>query len=159
MELALEQIISQIVAFLIMYFVLKRYAWKPLFALMDERKRLIASDFETIKNEKNGILKDQEEYKKKLKALDTEAKLKIHDAVEKGNELAEEIAKEARVKAQDILNKAELEMDKEIQLAKNHFKNQVVETSAYLTKKLIGQELDANKHKALIEEAFQKVEK
>lgn len=159
MELALEQILSQIVAFLIMYFVLKKFAWKPLFKLMDDRKRQIASDFETIENEKKNILQTQEDYKNKFKALDAEAKLKIHEAVEKGREQAEEIAREAREKAQDILNKAELEMNKEIQEAKNHFKNQVVETSAYLTKKLIGQELDAKKHKDLIEEAFQKVEK
>jgi F-type H+-transporting ATPase subunit b len=159
MELAVEQVLTQVVAFLIMYWVLKRFAWKPLLKLMDERKQMIASDFEAIKNEKYEIQRIQEDYKQKLKALEAESKLKIHEAVEKGHELAQEIAKEARTKAQDILNKAEFEMNKEINEAKKHFKDQVVDISVSLANKLIQEELNKDRHKKLIDDTLQQVDK
>jgi F-type H+-transporting ATPase subunit b len=159
MELAVEQVLTQIVAFLIMYWVLKRFAWKPLMKLMDDRKQLISSDFETIRNEKNEIEKIKEDYRQKLKSLESESKLKIHEAVEKGEELAQEIAKEARMKAQDILNKAEREMEQEIKDAKKHFKDLVVNVSMNLANKLMQEELNKDRHTKLIDETLQQVDK
>ena len=158
MKYAIEQVLTQIVAFLVMFWVLKKFAWKPLFQFMEERKQRIASDFETIKDEKKEIQQIKEDYKNKFKALEEESKNKIREAVETGYEQAQEIAKEARVKAQDVLNKATLEMEKEIRDAKAHLKNQVVDISMNLTKKIIGQEIDPDKHKQLIREALQQVE-
>jgi len=158
MELAIEQVLTQIVAFLIMYWVLKRFAWKPLLKLMDERKELIASDFESIKNGKNEIQAIKDDYKDKLKDLEEEGKAKIREAVKEGHRLTEEIAAQARLDAQEILNKAKFEMEKEIRDAKNHLKDQMVGISMSLAKKVIQEELDLNKHKELIKEALQQVD-
>ena len=158
MELAIEQVLTQIVAFLILYWVLKRFAWKPLLKLMDERKELIASDFESIKNGKKEIQAIKDNYKGKLKDLEEEGKAKIREAAKEGHRLAEEIAAQARLDAQEILNKAKFEMEKEIRDAKNHLKDQMVGISMSLAKKVIQEELDLNKHKELIKEALQQVD-
>lgn len=158
MELAIEQVLTQIVAFLIMYLVLKKFAWKPLLKLMDERKELIASDFESIKNGKNEIQAIKDDYKNRLKAIEDESKVKIREAVNEGHRLAEEIAVQARLDAKAILNKAKLEMEKEIRDAKNHLKDQMVGISMSLAKKVIREELDLKKHNDLIQEALQQVE-
>ena len=158
MHLDIEQVLTQIVAFLIMLWVLSRYVWKPLLALLEERKNLIASEFDLIQLQKDELKAIGDDYQSKLKRIDAEAKTVINEAVKKGQQLAQDIEQETRQKAVTMLNKAQSEMQKEISLARNELKNEVVHLSIAATKKLIGETLDRNKHKELIKEAIDQIE-
>lgn len=52
MKLELPIILSQIAAFLIMLAILKRFAWRPIQALLKERQEKISEEF--ARAEKNG---------------------------------------------------------------------------------------------------------
>lgn len=52
MEVEVGQVVSQIIAFLILLAVLKRFAWGPLLQLLEEREERIRSEFDTIAKHK-----------------------------------------------------------------------------------------------------------
>lgn len=158
MELDIQQILTQIVAFLIMVWILKKFAWKPLLNLMDERKKLIQSEFDSIKEQKEEVDQMKHAYQAKLDAADAEGRAKIQAAVVKGREAAQQIEKEARQRASAILNRSQEEVEQEISLAKNQLKNDMVNMSLLATEKLIQESLDPKKHQKLIEEALEQAD-
>ncbi len=157
MNLEIEQILTQIVAFLIMLWVLKKFAWKPLLGLMEERQELIRSEFDSIEIQKKEVNKQADEYKTKLHDIDAEARKRIQEAIGKGRDIAHDIERETRNKAALILNNAQDEMRRELDQAKEQLKRDVVKISLAVTEKLIQEKLDPSKHQKLIEEAIDQV--
>ena len=43
-----NEIAAQIITFLILLFLMKRFAWKPFFKVLDDRRERIASEFKKI---------------------------------------------------------------------------------------------------------------
>lgn len=80
MKLQYAQIFTQIVSFLIMYFVLKRFAWGPLLKIMNEEKERIQSDFDRIEKRDEESKKTLKEYLEKLDNAEKESKAIIHEA-------------------------------------------------------------------------------
>lgn len=158
MHLAVEQILTQIVGFLIMLWVLKKIFWHPILNVMQERQRTIAAEFDFIRKEKEDVKKLAEDYQRKIKDIEAEMKSKIQEGVEKGERLAREIEQDTRKKATDILNKAQQEVKKEMAEAKTQLKSEIVNISIAAAQKLIQETLTKEKHQKLIEDAIEKIE-
>jgi F-type H+-transporting ATPase subunit b len=154
MNLEIQQILTQIVAFLVMFWILKKFAWKPLLNLMEERKNIIQSEFDSIEEQKKEVKKLTDTYHDKLEEIDSLAKTTIQEAVNKGHKIAQEIENETRNRVAMILNKAQTEMETEISQAKNQLKNAVIKMALTATEKIIQEKLDPTKHQKLIEEAI-----
>lgn len=157
MHLVTEQILTQIVGFLIMLWVLKKIFWKPISNVMEERQRLIAAEFDFIQKQKDEIKMLDEDYRTKMKNIEQEAKNKIQEGVEKGEKIALELEEETRKKATEILNKAQEEVQHEIARAKTQLKSEIVNMSIAATEKLIRESLNKEKHQKLIEDAIEKL--
>ena len=52
LKIEIPQLITHIIGFLIALWILKRYAWKPLLALLDERRERIKNGFAEIENKR-----------------------------------------------------------------------------------------------------------
>lgn len=152
MDLEIGQVLTQIVAFLIMLWILKRFAWKPLLGIMEERRDKIKAEFHSIDDQKREIQRLTNEYNDKLKQIEFEAKAKIQEAVNQGNELARQIQAETQQQAKAILNKAQDDVQKEIAKAKIHLKNDLVNMTIAATEKMLNEELDTKKQKKLLAE-------
>lgn len=150
MRIEIGQIFAQIISFLIMLWVLKRYAWKPLLGLLEERKNKIASEFETIEQQKLENAHIKNEYQRKLKEIEELARFKMQRAIEDGQQLALKIQKDAQVQAKKIITTAEEEVQKEIRRAKIQLKNELVKISLMATEKILNMSLDGEKQKELV---------
>jgi F-type H+-transporting ATPase subunit b len=149
-NLEISQILSQVIAFLITVWVLKRFAWKPLLGIMEERQKKIKSEFDLIDDQKEGIRRLEGEYNEKLANIDTKARIKIQEAVQEGHRIAQEIQDDAHNQARQILNKAQAEAEREIEKAKVQLKNDLVNIAIGATQKIIHEKLDPEKDKKLI---------
>lgn len=152
MKIEISQVITQIISFLIMLWVLKRYAWRPLLKVMDDRQHKIQADFSTIEEQKKENERLMSEYQEKLKAIDVESSVLLKGAYEKGNRLFKEIEDEARAEAKMILTKAQEELQNEIFKAKIQLKDELVKMTLMATQKIIQTSLDTEKSKKLIGE-------
>ncbi len=150
MTLYLEQILTQIVAFLILYWILKKFAWKPLQEILDKRKNLIQSEFDLIDSKKEDLQKITELYDQRMKSIEEERHQKIQEGIEKGNQLALGIQDKAHLQAKAILDRAKSEIEREVIKGKMELKNELVEIAAAMTEKILHEKLDAKKQSALL---------
>ncbi|CDR33483.1 F0F1 ATP synthase subunit B [Criblamydia sequanensis] len=158
MDIEIGQILTQMVAFLIMLFILKKFAWKPLLTLLEERKKRIQSEFEFIDSQKKELERIKNSYRDKLDEIDGTAKAKFQEALAKGREKAQAIEEESRFKAKEILAKAESDIKREISKSKTELKNDIVNLVTQSTEKIIFETLDAKKKDELSKEIAEKIE-
>lgn len=152
MKIEIGQIFTQIVSFLVMLWVMKRYAWKPLLDFLDARKEKIASEFEAIESQKGEIEKVAAEYRDKLKGIEDMALAKTKEAVEKGRQLASQIQEEAKDEAKALIAKAGEDLKKELLKAKALLKDEMVKITMGATEKLVKSSLTKEKQEGLVKE-------
>jgi len=152
MDLVVSQIIIQIIDFLVMFWILKRYGWKPILNLLDERRKRIESEFNTIAVQKEEVKNMAEDYNLKLKEIEVVARHRIQEAVMEGRKIAREIQEEAQANAKAILFKAKEDVNKEIAKARNQLKNDLVNMAIATAEKILLEKFDESTHDKLITE-------
>lgn len=150
MNIEIGQVITQIIAFLIMLWVLKRYGWKPLLNILEERKQKIQGEFNSIALQQNEVKQLQENYQEKMRNIDSEARHKIQEAVGQGRKIATKIEQEAHKDAQEILERAKSDVGNEIAKAKHQLQIDMVNLATAATEKILKEKLDADEQKKLM---------
>lgn len=159
MNLVWQQVLTQIVGFLIVLWVLKRFAWKPILTLLEERRQKIKSEFEAAaqrKEEANQLLSS---YEAKLKEIDAAARAKITEAVSEAQKIAADIKEEARKEGRELVVRSQAEIAREIAKAKVQLKEDMVAISLTATEKIISQKLDEPGHRRLVDEYLSRIER
>ena len=114
-------VIAQILNFLILVWLLKRFLYKPILNAIAEREKKIESQLKDADNRESKAKKEQEEFKKKNEQFDTEKKKLMDKAVEETNverdkllENARNEAAELRVKLQKSLSEMQENLNSDI---------------------------------------------
>lgn len=150
MYLDFAQVLTQIFAFLIVFWVLRKYGWGPLLNAMEERKQHIKSQFDAIQEQKEEIAQLKEEYQRKLADIDSKARVQIQEAVNQGRKIAQEIQEESKTQAKLLIQKAKDETDRHLAEAKNTVKNEIVNVAFAVAEKILEEKLDDKKQKKFI---------
>lgn len=150
MNIELGQIIAQILAFLIMLAVLKRYAWKPLLNLLDERRERIRNEFETIEQRKKEVEALRQSYQEKVDHIETLAKKLGQDEVGKARILAREIEEDAHQRARQIVTKAQTSAEEELVKARKELRKELVQLTISATEAVLQKNLDKDQQRELI---------
>jgi len=158
MHLEWQQVITQIVGFLIALWVLKKFAWKPLLRVLEERKEKITSEFGKIEGDRKRAQQLLEQYQEKLKEIEAEARVRIQEAVNEGRKIAAEIKQQAQAEAKEVLSKAQAELGRELAKAKVQLKNDIVSMALAATEKIIDEKLDEKKDRKLIADFIEELE-
>ncbi len=152
MNLEIQQILTQALGFLILLFILKKIAWKPLLSLLDERREKISSEFQTIERTKSELSRLEQDYKARLAEIDAQARQRIQEAISEGQRISVEIQEKAREESKNILNKAKENIELEVAKARVELRNQVATLAIKAAEKLIKVELTEERHKRLVTE-------
>lgn len=158
MQLDFAQVITQIFAFLVVFFVLRKYGWTPLLTAMDERSESIRSQFEDIDKQRADVSRMKDEYAQKLAQIESEARVHIQEAIKEGRTISQEIQNTAKAEATLILKKTMEEAAREIKEAKNNLKNDMVKIAIKAAEKILEETIDAKKHERLISDFVEHVE-
>ena len=159
MKLVLQEILAQIVAFVILLWVLRKVAWKPLLSLLDERRNRIQEAFDKIESSRKEIDALKSDYEKKFAEIEHEARSKIQEAMAEGRGLASEIQEKARQEAREILERAKENIELEIGKARIELKDVIVSLTLQATENLLREKLDPSEHKRLISQFLEEVGK
>ena len=103
MSLSLAEILTQILGFLVLVFVLKRLFWKPLLGILEARRKQIEETFRQIESSKKEIELLRSDYESRIQKIEEEARAKLQAAVEEGRRIAREIQEKAREEANEAL--------------------------------------------------------
>ncbi|MCI0531062.1 MAG: F0F1 ATP synthase subunit B [candidate division Zixibacteria bacterium] len=158
MNLEFGQIITQAIAFVLVVLILRKFAWKPLLLVLEQRKEKIQSEFDQIEAHKHKVQTLTEEYQEKLKGIEAQARTRIQEAVNEGRKISQEIQAEARTQSKEILSKAQGDVEREVAKAKQQLKNDIVNLVISATEKIVQEKLDQEKHKKLIADFVEEAE-
>src|SRR6202008_2218678 len=99
--------IAQVILFAIVYFVLKRFAFKPVITMLEERRRRIEEGQINAENIKKQLAAAQAKYEEILAKANADAQRLIEEVRASGDRLAEQKRQEAISAAEQITLKAE----------------------------------------------------
>lgn len=150
MNLQIQQIITQVMGFLILFWVLKKFAWGRLTAVLEERRSKILGELQEIEKGKEALAQMKREYEAKFAEIESQARLKVQEAVSAGQRAAKEIADAAREEAHQILEKAKQSIDREMSKAKVQLREEIASLAIAAAEKIVRQEIDAQKNKKLV---------
>ncbi len=143
-------LLAQIVNFVILFLVLKKFLYKPLINLMNKRREKIIEGLEKAK-------KGEEEFKqieiirqRELAKIQKEAEVIIAKAKEIGDEKQQEILKEAEEKTKKIIEDAKGRIDIEKEKMLKEVRQDIANLVINATEKILEEKVDENKEKELI---------
>jgi F-type H+-transporting ATPase subunit b len=152
-----RQVITQILGFLLMLWILRKYAWGPLTGMLEARRAKIVGDFKAAEQTKAEANEVKAAYEQKLRGADAEARQRIQDAVVDGQKAAAEIKAQAQGEAATRLQRAEDEISREREKAKEQLREQVVTLSIRTAEKILRQKLDDPAQRKLASEFVDEV--
>ena len=148
----------QLINFIIVIIVLKKFAFGPITAMLEQRSKRIAEGEEKLKRIETQLAESEENTAAALNKANADAKRLIEEAKDSAATLSEEKTQEAIAKAQGILDKAALaaksERDQMVTELKQDFGRLVAATTASVT----GKVLTAEDNKRINQEALESVE-
>jgi F-type H+-transporting ATPase subunit b len=133
--------LSQVVSFCIVAFLLRRFAYRPILAVLEERRRKIEEGQLNAEKIKRELAEAEKRYQEILAKANADAQKMINEARESSAHLAERKQQEAIVAAEQILAKAReasaLEHERQMEALKHELGRLVVETTAKVTGKVL----------------------
>jgi len=135
-------VVTQILGFLVMVWILGRFAWGPLVKAVESRRQNIAGEFEEAERRQRDADQLKAKYEAELRGIDALKRQSIQDAIAEGQKVAEEIKAQAHADAQARLKRAEEEVAIERDKAKGQIREQIVTLSIRTAEKILRARLD-----------------
>lgn len=156
--LSASEIVAQIISFLILLFILRKFVWKRILSLLDQRSGKIAAELQSVETAKLEIEQLKADYEVRLHAIGLLANEKIKEAVSEGRKITEEIKKKAQEEARKILEAADEDIRQELRKAKEELKLHIVELTISATENIIEKKLTAKDEKKLVEDFLESID-
>ncbi|HDC6366017.1 TPA: F0F1 ATP synthase subunit B [Staphylococcus aureus] len=144
-------VIVQVLTFIVLLALLKKFAWGPLKDVMDKRERDINRDIDDAEQAKLNAQKLEEENKQKLKETQEEVQKILEDAKVQARQQQEQIIHEANVRANGMIETAQSEINSQKERTIADINNQVSELSVLIASKVLRKEISEQDQKALVD--------
>lgn len=138
----------QMLLFLMLLFLLKKFAWKPILNALNEREEGIKNALESAENAKLEMQNLQADNQKLLQEARVEREAMIKEAREIKEKMISDAKEEAKSEADKMIVNAQEAIESEKKSAIADIKNQVANLSIDIAEKVVKSEL-SNKDKQL----------
>jgi F-type H+-transporting ATPase subunit b len=133
--------LSQVISFAIVAFLLRRFAYKPILGVLEERRQRIVEGLLNAEKIKKQLDEAENRYAEILAKANADAQKMIDEARESSAHLAERKQQEAIAAAEQIIAKAReaaaLEHERTMESLKRELGRLVVDTTAKVTGKIL----------------------
>jgi F-type H+-transporting ATPase subunit b len=152
-------IIWTIVTFLILVFILKKVAWKPILSALDQREKDIKDSLEKAEKAKEDAQRILDENQATLAKAEEESKKIIEQSRSYAENLKEQMLKESKEQSKKLIEDAAEEIDRRKDSAFEELKDQVAKIAVNAAEKIMKQNLDAEKNKHIVDNYLKDVMK
>ncbi len=146
--------IIQLTTFVLAILVLKKFAFKPIIKIMDERRELIENGVKIGEQMKKDQLKLEEKVAAELQAARQKADTILANAQDAAKDSIKEAETKAREKADAILADAKEKTKQDVARARKQLESEVVALISDATEVIIDEKVDAKKDAQLIAKAL-----
>ncbi len=151
-------VLTQILGFLVLVWILGRYAWGPVVAQLEARRSRIAAEFDDAarrQREADGL---KAKYEQELRGIESQARQRMLEAVAEGQRVAAEIKAQAQADATARIVRADEEIVHDQEKARELLKRQVAQLSIRTAEKILRARLDDAGQRALVERFIDEVD-
>ena len=156
MDITISTIIGDFIliagSFLLLIFLVKKYAWGNITSVLDERAEKISSDIDGAEEARKKAEELASKREAELAGSRTEAKTIIENAKETAEKSKADILAEAKLEAGRLKEKANQEIAQNKAEALQSVKGDVADLTISLAGKIISKNLDSQGHKELIDQ-------
>ena len=138
----------QTLLFVLLLFLLKKYAWKPMLTAVNDREEGIKNALDSAEKAKREMENLQADNQKLLHEARAEREAMLKDAREIKNKMIEEAKDQAKVEASKLVAQAQASIETEKKAAIAELKSQVANLSIEIAEKVVREEL-SNKDKQI----------
>lgn len=132
----------QLIGFLILLFVLGKYAWRPILGALHERESSIEEALATAEKAKAEMKQLKSENEQLLAEARKERERMLKDASEAATKLREEAREQASQESARIVEDARASIEVQKQAALAEVKQQVADLSLTIAEKILREKLD-----------------
>ena len=143
-----------VLAFLVAFFVLRKWAWPAITEALDKRQRAIEESIETAERARSEAAELLDEYRSRLREARAQAEEIIARARKAGEVHERETVEEARAKREELLEQTRRDIEAETRRAIQEIRSEVADLTILATEKVTRKALTDDDQKRLVEEAL-----
>ncbi len=153
----LKSFIASLVNFVVLLFILHRFAYKPLLQVLDERRRKIADSMKQAEQIKEELAKTQAAREEIFRQANAAAQKMIEEARQAAEKFRDQRLNEALQYAQETLRKAQEAGRQEREKIMADLRREMVSLVIATTAKVSGKILNMEDQKSLSEETIKEL--
>jgi F-type H+-transporting ATPase subunit b len=136
-------LLAQIFNFFVLFFLLRRFLFKPMVTMLESRKQRIADGLQAAEMARREAEAERAQLQAQIDSERREAMDRVAAASKRGETLAAEIEGSARQNAQKILEDARFEATRERERIVAEAQDQIAELAMLAAEKVLGRELSS----------------
>jgi len=150
-------LISQMITFGLFVWFTMTFVWPQIITALEERREKIADGLAAAERGQNELLLAQEKATAKLREVKQESATILDNANKRANSMIDDAKHKAREEGDRLLERAQSEIQSEAQAAKTALQSQVATLAVRGAEKILSTEVDAAKHKQLLDELIKEL--
>jgi F-type H+-transporting ATPase subunit b len=152
MSLQVNLMFWTLVIFLLLFFILKKYAFPAVLSAVEEREKALAEAIESAKRDREAAARLLAEHQAQLEGARGEAQKFIAEARMIAEKMRAELLDKTRQEQQEMLDRARRDIAVERDKAVAQLRREAVELAISGASKVIEENLDSEKNRKLVEQ-------
>jgi F-type H+-transporting ATPase subunit b len=148
----------QVVAFVILFALLRRYLFRPLLGVMEQRRKEIAEALEKGERAESELARIDQERERVLAQAREEGRETVRQSVQEGQQARDRILQDAREEAGQIRQRAQQTVEIERREAMLELRRQVVDLALLAANRAVLARLDEQTHRQAVDEFISELE-
>jgi F-type H+-transporting ATPase subunit b len=147
-----------IATFLVLLWLLAKFAWRPLLLALERRQDSIRKSLDDAQQAKVELERLNVESQKILAAARAQADTILSETRSDANRLRDELKQKAQLEAAGVMKNTERQIEMETARALQQIRNEAVDISIAIASKLLQRNVSKEDNERLIEETFKQIE-
>lgn len=157
MEINLGMFAWSLINFAVLYFLLRRFLWKPVQAMLESREKEVAASLEGAENAREEAVRMKAEYERRFAEAQKRAEEMVARATRKAEELGQELRVKAEAEAQGLLERAQKEIQREKEQAMAELRDQVADLALAVAGKVLERSVSDADNERLVRKVLAEV--
>ena len=146
-----------IITFLLLFFVLRKFAWKPLLNALNEREDFISNSLKDAEKAREELENINQESQDIITNARSEAQSILADGKSAAENIKQQTISDAKDQSAKIIEDAKKQIEAEKEKAMSEIKDEIVNISLNVAQKLISKNLSSEDNKKLIKDSLDQV--
>ena len=147
-----------IITFLVLLFLLAKFAWKPLLTALESRQDTIRKSLDDAQKAKEELERLQRESAEIIRKAHVDAQAIVGKGRTDAERLGEELRQKAREEADGIVKNAERQIQLETRRAVQEIRREAVDISVTIASKLLERHVSKEDNERLISDTLKQIE-